>query len=262
MPVVAVIGGIASATAGVAAFGAAATTMGSIMAGLQIVGGVASALGGLTGNKKLQKFGMFASLGAAAVGGISSLVSSGTEAAASAGSSIMDGATSVAKTAPSYGEWAAANAADSAAIPMSGIEGEVASLTGAGSVGTSTSPWAASSTPANAGMLGTSAAQSATAAAPFDPATATRASNFAPSTSTEMAAAQAALGRPDTGSGVFQGFSNFLTKNPELTKVGMGMLSGFGQSYMQEQKLKEEARVREADRARFNASITGQRQTY
>lgn len=271
MPVVAVIGGIASATAGVAAFGAAATTMGSIMAGLQIVGGVASALGGLTGNKKLQKFGMFASLGAAAVGGISSLVSGSSSA--STALSAGDTGLGLASGGGDLGLQAADTGLSGIGIKGSeigglsgGVGSELASLnTGV----SSTSPWAtAGSAPAageavaSAGGAGSGGGAGGTN---YDMQAPTSGVPGLPQTTTDsinQARGMLKITPADTGAGAFQGFSSFLNKNPELTKVGMGMLSGFGQSYMQEQKLKEEARVREADRARFNASITGQRQTY
>lgn len=111
MPVVAVVGGVMSASAGLGAIAAAggvaamgAASIGSlVVAGLQVVGGVASALGAVTGNEKLMKVGMVASLGASAVSAVSSLGS-----ASSSAGSVMDGATGVAKNAtPSYADFAA-----------------------------------------------------------------------------------------------------------------------------------------------------------
>ena len=53
-----------------------AVTLGNVAAGLAFVGGVTSALGGITGNKKLMKFGMIAGVAGLAVGGISALANS------------------------------------------------------------------------------------------------------------------------------------------------------------------------------------------
>ena len=95
MPVVAIVGGIAAASAGVTAFAAAATIGSTILAGVQIIGGVASVLGAVTGNQKLAKIGMIASLGATAVGAVSSLVSGAAEVASGGIGLTADGAASM-----------------------------------------------------------------------------------------------------------------------------------------------------------------------
>jgi hypothetical protein len=67
-PAVAVAGAYMSVSAGVAAYAAATTVMGSILGGLMIVGGIASGLGALTGNQTLSTIGAVAGLAGFGVG--------------------------------------------------------------------------------------------------------------------------------------------------------------------------------------------------
>lgn len=267
MPAVAVVGGIAAAAgaaSGAAALIGGAITMANVAAGLAFVGGVATALGGITGNKKLMKFGMITGLAGAAVGGIASLANSATDAAASAGAS----------TAASVSD-AVATSADALTIaPASEIATSVAS--GQNLV----DPFmvTAQQTPSNIGMLGSAAQQAPVAAevaanasniaAVADPAAVntTISGGFAPNASNVMSDAAGQLRLPQAsaagGGGAFGNFGQFLQKNSELVKVGTGMLSGLGQASMQKSQMEWQQRMDAERRARINASILGQKSNY
>ena len=88
MPAVAVVAGVAGAWAGASALAAGAVGLAAVSAGLAVVGGVTTALGAVTGNKKLQKFGMIAGVGALATGGIAALTSTAGSTAASTGTGL------------------------------------------------------------------------------------------------------------------------------------------------------------------------------
>lgn len=286
MPVVAVVGGIMSASAGLGAIAAAggvaamgAASIGSlVVAGLQVVGGVASALGAVTGNEKLMKVGMVASLGASAVSAVSSLGS-----ASSSAGSIMDGATGVAKDAvPSYADFAAKTAGDSGQL-LSNVESAANNLTTgsvadiAGSVATN-SPMAdplALTAPqgASTGMLGSAARAASAGDLAMTPAT--RASDFSRSmdfsaAANEMRAPAGGINLSDASTGnqqaqntsVFNKVLGFTKENPELMKTGMGMLSGLGQAYQADSAAKRAERLEAEKRARLNASITALRAAY
>lgn len=265
MPAVAVIGGIASAVSGAAAFSAAAGfTLANVAAGLAVVGGVSTALGAITGNKKLMKFGMITGLAGAAVGGIASLANSAADTAASAGAS----------TAASVSD-AVATSADALTIaPASEIATSVAN--GQNLV----DPFmvTAQQTPSNIGILGSAAQQAPVAAeaaanasniaAVADPAAVNTAisSGFAPNASSVMSDAAGQLrlpqASPSSGGGAFGNFGQFLQKNSELVKAGTGILSGIGQASMQQEQMDWKERTDAERRARINASILGQKSNY
>ena len=264
MPAVAVVAGAFTAAGAATAFMAATTTIGAITAGLTFVGGVTTALGGLTGNKKLMKFGMVTGLAGAAVGGIASLANSAADTAASAGAS----------TAASVSD-AVATSADALTIaPASEIATSVAN--GQNLV----DPFmvTAQQTPSNIGILGSAAQQAPVAAevaanasniaAVADPAAVntTISSGFAPNASNVMSDAAGQLRLPQAsaagGGGAFGNFGQFLQKNSELVKVGTGMLSGLGQASMQKSQMEWQQRMDAERRARINASILGQKSNY
>lgn len=284
MPVVAVVGGIMSASAGLGAIAAAggvaamgAASIGSlVVAGLQVVGGVASALGAVTGNEKLMKVGMVASLGASAVSAVSSLGS-----ASSSAGSVMDGATGVAKNAtPSYADFAAQTSGGGTQL-LANVDNAANALTSssvadiAASAASNTpliDPLAVTAPSASSGLLG-SAARAATAGdlAMTPP---TRASDFA---SGDFKGATEALRAPagqvnlsGSGTGAVQGENtsifrkglNFVEGNPELMKTGMGMLSGLGQAYQADATAKRAERVDAEKRNRLNTSISALQASY
>lgn len=264
MPAVAVIGGIATAAgaaSGAAALIGGAVTLGNVAAGLAFVGGVTSALGGITGNKKLMKFGMISGVAGLAVGGISALANSAGEASKFALTPGAAGAEGVATSAADVGMQTISSGVDGTALRMSDM-----SLAPGADIGKSLS-----SIETGAGTLAEAPAQSAyttgTSYALKDPAAVNAAqSNFAPGASSEMANAarqfQAPQGAGDTGSGAFGNFGQWMSQNKELVKTGSGMLSGLGQGYMEQEKMKEMERLRAQDRTRINASIMGQRARY
>lgn len=276
MPAVAVIGGIATAAgaaAGASALIGGAFTLANVASGLAFVGGVASALGGITGNKKLMKFGMIAGLGGAAIGGLGSLMN---------GASASTSATTLATGDSGLG--LAANAAGE------GLQGASMGLDG---IGTSLN-MGASQAGSGAGMLGAgigdslanvstgassmvaetanAAANAATAPASYalsDPAAINvGGGNFAPNTSSAMAEASGQLRVPaptmpgSAGESMFGKFGSAIKNNPELAKTATGMLGGLGQSYMQGQQMKEQERIAAERRARMNASILGQQSRF
>lgn len=277
MPVVAVIGGVMSASAGLgavaAAGGMAAMSMGSmIVAGLQIVGGVASALGAITGNEKLMKVGMIAGLGASAVSGLSSLASG----SASSAGGIMDGAGAAAKgTTSTYADFASKTAGNSGQL-LDNIGGAANNLTAgsvadiAGSVASNTpliDPLAITAPQGpSSGMLGSAARVAADSNIAMTPAT--RASDFQVGAgfSEATSALKAPVGQvsnaganlsnqQSANTSVFGKVLGFTKDNPELMKTGMGMLSGMGQAAQADSAAKRAAQLDADKRNRMNTSI-------
>lgn len=266
MPAVAVIGGIATAAG--AATGAAALiggtiTLSTVASGLAFVGGVASALGGLTGNKKLMKFGMIAGLAGAAVGGIGSMMNSAGDVASnvagSAGSSLMGPPTELASL-DSAGNLPLSDTSN--ALELSAVQPAAQSAADVGSQGllaSGANP--ASMVAETANIAPVPDVSQAANYAPVDRATGgLLQSSFAPGTSAEMAGATGGLsvGRVANDTSVFSRFSDAIRRNPEMAKLASNVVGGIGQSYMQQQQVKEQERAAADRRARINASILGQ----
>lgn len=298
MPVVAVIGGVASASAGIAAFSAAATIGSTILAGVQIIGGVASVLGAITGNQKLAKIGMIASLGATAVSAVSSLVSGAAEVgglglAADAAPSMVD------EFGNATGQGISAAKVANVGLGNGLLGSELSGLdTGVGALGDSGGALApsanyglaSSAAPAGTGLLSQAlpglpqrgAQQSLTPSmdalaggdgAGFDLKSAGNAvpvslsepvaGTAAPQQGLELSRTQSiqdatrALGAQDTGGGVFSKFGSLLNKNPELVKLGAGVIGGVGQGYMANEQYKMQQQAEEAKRRRMNESVMG-----
>lgn len=268
MPVVAIIGGIASAAAGAAAFGAA-TGLAAVAAGLSVVGGVATALGAITGNKKLMKFGMIAGLGGAAIGGLSSLASN-----AGAGSAYSVAPADVGGLGLKAGGDAAG------ALSPRGLLGSGLGEAGASTVSGLPDLGGGSGLKLTGGMP--SLGQQAASLGATD-----KISAWAPTASAEAASPSVSRGGvgdvaangsfrsevslPGTESasgsfgqitGMLGDFGKYLGKNPELTKIGMGALSAMSQSRAEESKIKAQQKLIDDARARYNASITSQRQSF
>ena len=263
MPVVAVVGGIASAVgaaAGATALIGGTITLSTVASGLAFVGGIASALGGITGNKKLMKFGMIAGVGGLAMGGVASMMGGAGDVAAnvagSASSTIMGPPTELASM-DSFGNAAlsdTSNVAELAAVqPVSEAAGPSGMLGSGLKTGGMTAETAKAAAPA---------ASAPVSYAINDPAAinVSTGGSFAPNTSNVMSDATSPFRGPgDTGSSVFGKFGNALKTNPELVKAGSGILGGLGQAYMQGQQQKEQERMASERRSRLNASILGQR---
>jgi hypothetical protein len=261
MPAIALVGAVASVSAGITALGAAATIGATLAAGASIAGGVLVGLGTVTKNPKLTKIG--AVLGIA--GGIGTAVSK-----ASSASSALGGA-----GAEAAGDLAFAKA-DAAQLAGQGL-GESAITQNLGTYGADT----ASALGQQQGfsinsVLGKSDA--ATAASPqmsLDPSQATRTTALAPEMSTAAAptqaldggaiAREAGLGIKNStigqSTGTFGKVMDFMRdkQNAEILKLGGGLVQGAMTSYDQQSLMKEKLRQEDAARQRYNQSILGQR---
>lgn len=267
MPAVAVVAGAftaAGAAAGAAALVGGTITMATVASGLAFVGGVATALGGITGNKKLMKFGMITGIAGAAVGGIASLANSASDAAASA-TTLSAGDAGIGLSAKAAGEGLRASGV--------GLEGiGVEATTSSGGLLSSLDTGVSRLTTESAGAQAINKiAESAAASAPAvsyalpSPSTLNAPSSIASNTSSVMADATAGLSAPtmpDTGSSAFGNFGKLIQKNPELVKAGTGILSGLGQAKMQQEQMDWKERTEAERRARINASILGQRSNF
>ena len=269
MPAVAVVGGIAAAAgaaSGAAALIGGAITMANVAAGLAFVGGVATALGGITGNKKLQKFGMIAGVGALASGGIAALTSTAGNTAASTGTGLA---------ANAAGEGLQAGAAANTGLSVSGLGGEVAGASFGSEIGSSLSALdtgvqsmaagGQAMAPASYSLAGAQAAGAAGAAAPVAGPAVPQTSLGTSAVDSMAGVNQAVTGGSGAGSvtgGAFDKFTSFLNNNKELTKLGTGLLSGASQGYMADETAKRQQRYLDEQRARFNASISGQTSRY
>lgn len=266
MPAVAVVAGIASAVGGAAAFTAAGFTLANVAAGLAVVGGISTALGAATGNKKLQKFGMIAGVGALAAGGIAALTSTAGNTAASTGTGLA---------ANAAGEGLQAGAAANTGLSVSGLGGEVAGASFGSEIGSSLSALdtgvqsmaagGQAMAPASYSLAGAQAAGAAGAAAPVAGPAVPQTSLGTSPVDSMAGVNQAVTGGSGAGSvtgGAFDKFTSFLNNNKELTKLGTGLLSGASQGYMADETAKRQQRAIDEQRARFNASISGQTSRY
>ena len=294
MPVVAVIGGIASAAAGATAFAAAGgfaagITLGTVAAGLSIVGGVASALGGLTGNKKLMKIGMIAGLGGAALGGLGSLTSSASDAAKSsvAGAGVSESAGLGADVFSGPSAVTSAVAPQNILVPSQlpplappGDTGMLGFLTNSSTEAAgraalqATAPPPPSSVPGSA-IPGTVTPQSQLLSPseipgqsafsqtniPSSAPTTTAATSGAPIDIGGQVANRSAPGTSslmDSAGGAFKKFGGMLSSNPELGKIAMSALSGVSQQKAEELAIERARLQKEFDRDRYNNSIRNQ----
>ena len=264
MPAVAVVAGIASAVGGAAAF-TATFTLANVAAGLAVVGGISTALGAVTGNKKLQKFGMIAGVGALAAGGIAALSNAGSTAAS----------TGTGLAANAAGEGLQAGAAANTGLSVSGLGGEVAGASFGSEIGSSLSALdtgvqsmaagGQAMAPASYSLAGAQAAGAAGAAAPVAGPAVPQTSLGTSPVDSMAGVNQAVTGGSGAGSvtgGAFDKFTSFLNNNKELTKLGTGLLSGASQGYMADETAKRQQRAIDEQRARFNASISGQTSRY
>lgn len=270
MPVVAVFAGIASAVGGVTAFSAAAGfTLANVAAGLAVVGGISTALGAITGNKKLQKFGMITGIAGAALGGLSSLASK----AASPYSLAGEGGSGLGlKVGSSALDSVGAQALQSVGTEVSGLGGSLGSamdvgMGGALGLGADSlikSSFLPSALDSSTSLLGgggglarlvpdaSSIAPGAFAGNPGLRLGGGVTMPTAPTTGGLMGSAMDAL----------KGLGSSLGKDSEMTKIGLGAISAFGQAKMAQAQIEEQRRIAEQDRARYNASISNQRQAF
>lgn len=265
MPAVAVVAGVAGAWAGASALAAGAVGLAAVSAGLAVVGGVTMALGAVTGNKKLQKFGMIAGVGALATGGIAALSNAGGTTAS----------TGTGLAANAAGEGLQAGAAANTGLSVSGLGGEVAGASFGSEIGSSLSALdtgvqsmaagGQAMAPASYSLAGAQAAGAAGAAAPVAGPAVPQTSLGTSPVDSMAGVNQAVTGGSGAGSvtgGAFDKFTSFLNNNKELTKLGTGLLSGASQGYMADETAKRQQRAIDEQRARFNASISGQTSRY
>lgn len=259
MPAAAVIGGIGAAAAGATAFAAATTTLGAIAAGVTIAGGVATALGGITGNKTLMKIGAVAGI----AGGAGSLATRLTGGAGTAAGAAADGSTSLwsggAKAVGGSGASAGglAGGLPSAAqlnVPSGMRVPDVGSTSGGLLSSSSESLGAPKRFTGVSDANPASVAEQVPAGANADIPT----SEIGRSMTDATREGRKSLVMPKLG-GLLSSAGNFMEKNPELTKIGGQMLSGYSQGSMEEKKLREEERRMEEARRRYQDSISGQR---
>ena len=276
MPVVAAVGGIASAAAGAgavtAAGGFAAMSLGSaIVAGVQIVSGVAATLGAITGNKTLQKIGLVGAVASTAVSGLNSLSNGalfggetadmmGSVTDASVGAGVADGLGSVGQTsaaidAAEAGTGLLGSAGDtSAAIDAANASagyGAAASDAAARQAATATAP---------AAMPGavTPTGASAEMAAQTDYALNTGAAGLRmPSVGLQTGGVQLPPA-PTPSSGLLGSVLDFTNKNPGAVKLVSGLGGGLAQGYMAQKAEEAKQAAQEEARRRYNASILNQ----
>lgn len=261
MPVVAVVGGIATAAgaaAGATALIGGTITLSTVASGLAFVGGVASALGAVTGNKKLMKFGMIAGVAGLAAGGVNGLMSNAGagDAAAAAAPTGLDKAVE-SMTTPGVSDMAREAATGSSAEPYMFTQ---QAQQGAQQGGSFMSQAPTTSTPMEPPSTGPTveAAKAIQARAPET--TVSSGSGFAPSATDTMAGATSQLRQQKVANdtSVFGKFGGFINNNPSLATMGSGILGGLGQGMMASEQQKEAERMDAEKRARINASILGQ----
>ena len=274
MPVVAAVGGIASAAAGAgavtAAGGFAAMSLGSaIVAGVQIVSGVAATLGAITGNKTLQKIGLVGAVASTAISGLNSLSNGsllgGGEAAAGAASKAASGV--------SQGlDWnsitSASNAADST---TAGLLGSVDQTSAAIDAANAAAGYGAADKAAKVAQSGADVTQQAAVAGVPAPTGASAEmaaqTNYALNTGSDalrMPGLGLKAGRvqlppaPKPSSGLLGSVLDFTKDNPEAVKMVTGLGGGLAQGYMQQRAEAAKLEAQEAARRRYNASILNQ----
>ncbi len=270
MPVVAAIGGIASAAAGIgavtAAGGFAAMSLGSaIMAGVQIVSGVAATLGAVTGNKTLQKVGLIGAAAGAAVSGLNSLtdgalLGTGTNAADMMGSikdadvgSVTSGLGSVQQTS------AAIDAAEGGLLGSAGMDASSAidAANAAAGYGTSAAARTATRAAAQAGVEPTVAGAITPTGASAEMAAQTNAALNTGAGQLQMPGVQLPQA-PAPSSGLLGSVLDFTNKNPGAVKLVTGLGGGLAQGYMTQQAEAAKQAALDDARRRYNASILNQ----
>ncbi len=167
-----------------------------------------------------------------------------------------------------------AGAAANTGLSVSGLGGEVAGASFGSEIGSSLSALDTGVQPMAAGgqamapadySLGAQAAGAASAAAPVAGPAVPQTSLGTSAVDSMAGVNQAVTGGSGAGSvtgGAFDKFTSFLNNNKELTKLGTGLLSGASQGYMADETAKRQQRAIDEQRARFNASISGQTSRY
>lgn len=244
----------------------------TIVQGAQLVGGVLAVAGAVTGNRKLLNIGSVIGIGATAISAFS-----GLSDAASAPKLTDSGADPTGELAASTSDLSAASVAPTMSVGDSLSAAPSPFESGQGLIGS------------NMAGLSTPAAQAPSSMASLDVPAAQTAPSFTTPSDTPVTAgsaggtegvrvsdstlgqgtsigAQAAekLNSPDGGvtsgqsKGLIDGVLGFVKKNPEIVKLGAGLIGGAVQGYQQDAALRNQQRMYEDQRARFNRSILDQ----
>ncbi len=286
MPAVAVVGGIAAAAgsaAGAAALVAGTVTLSTVAAGITFVSGVAAAIGGITGNKTLQKIGMIGGLiggglglvgglssaGTAAAEGMTNAVESGGVASAMGDSTSLLGSAGNSVVTPSTFANAAANTADTAAFTglgadPYGVVGAATDTASAVTAGAPTSLFSSAATPVADGAISNqmaSSTQGLTLQAPAGSTTLNTGSTTLNTGTTQLGNLGTTQAAPAQSNSLLGSFGNML-KTPEGAKLASGVIGGLGQSYQQAQIEKERQRQIEKAKQEYRNSISGQVDKY
>ena len=261
MPAVALIGAVASVSAGVAA--------GGLLGGMMIAGGVMTGLGTLTGNKKLTRIG--AVLGLA--GGIGSMISNASSAASTAASvggegvSMGSAAGNAGSNAAEFGMAELGNVADTAGVvvnpiaPSGIVAQEIGAPMGNGAFLGETADLAAAGQPGSASQTAALSPQTAAAREAIGQQSAAVGQTGPTINGAQTVAASNPLGE---AASKLQGWGKdafgFVTdpKNANLVKAGSGRVQGAMGAYSRQAELDAQLAQREAQRQRFNRSIIGQ----
>ena len=213
------------------------------------------------------------SCSAPALSGVGALAAGGIAALSNAGSTAASTGTGLAANAA--GEGLQAGAAANTGLSVSGLGGEVAGASFGSEIGSSLSALdtgvqsmaagGQAMAPASYSLAGAQAAGAAGAAAPVAGPAVPQTSLGTSPVDSMAGVNQAVTGGSGAGSvtgGAFDKFTSFLNNNKELTKLGTGLLSGASQGYMADETAKRQQRAIDEQRARFNASISGQTSRY
>jgi hypothetical protein len=217
--VVPLVASFASVSAGVAALGAATTALGTFAAYASIAGGVLAGIGAVTGKKDLVKIG--AVLGLA--GGITTAVTGGTSAASGGLGEVMDATGGLETAVESTANTGVPQVMDATGGIETAIESPAnVSLAERAAVNASGGVRPVAEAPQN-GSLAQRAAQTAgtpPGAAPTMP----------PGPAVPQSVAEGARGLTQNDLTAFweklKGAGQWMSKNPELLKLGSGIVAG------------------------------------
>lgn len=254
MPAIALVAAVGTVSAGAA--------LGGVLGGVMVAGGVMTGLGAITGNKTLMKIGAIASLGAGigAAMGLAGAANGAWNAATAGNEALQVTGKSFFADGGAFG--AAGSAAGSEVSALQGA-GQTSGLPNHDSLGETALPTAGNNPSAYAPPTGVING----AAAPPD--TSPPSWSQAPSPGTiagtqpgalpGAAQAQSAMSKLPTNASFAEKAIAFAKDNPELVKVGSGLIGGGMTGYSEQQKLDaQQAQIAERRKA-YNDSILGQR---
>lgn len=253
MPAIALVAAIGTVSAGAA--------LGGVLGGVMIAGGVMTGLGAITGNKTLMKIGAIASLGAGigSMMGLSGAANGAWNAATAGNEALQVTGKSFFADGGVFG--AAGSAADSGLTAMRGGVGQTTGLpdtsglgdTALPTVGNNPSAYAPPTGVINSTPPGTSPSSWSQAPSPGTTAVAQ------PGALPGAAQVQSAMSKLPANASALEKAIAFAKDNPELVKVGSGLMAGGMTGYSEQKKLDaQQAQIAERRKA-YNDSILGQR---